>query len=90
MPKLIEPEAGKEIEVNTSNLRFEIRKAETGHPYFAVVFRSNGNVLAASQPYTSGMSSLENAMDRLRREAYSATQQDRQHEGPLPGAASPD
>ena len=82
-------EVAKVIETG-SKLRFEIRKAENGHPYFAVVFTSNGKVLAASQPYVSGMDPLEKAISRLRAEAAGATEEDVRHKGPIKGAAPPD
>ena len=82
-------EVAKVIETG-SKLRFEIRNAENGLPYFAVVFTSNGKVLAASQPYLSGMDALENAMSRLRAEAAGAVKEDVRHKGPIKGAAPPD
>ena len=72
-----------------SRLRFEIRLAQNGEPYFAIVATSNGQVLMKSESYASGMRSLERAMGRVRREAYGATEKDRRDEGPI-GNASPE
>lgn len=72
-----------------SKLRFEVRLAQNGEPYFAIVATSNGQVLMKSESYASGMRALEHAMGRVRREAYGATERDRRDEGPI-GDASPE
>ena len=72
-----------------SKLRFEIRLAQNGEPYFAIVATSNGQALMKSESYASGMRALEHAMGRVRREAYGATEKDRRDEGPI-GDASPE
>lgn len=78
-----------EQETIESRLRFEIRLAQNGEPYFAIVATSNGQVLMKSESYASGMRALQHAMGRVRREAFGATERDRRDEGPI-GDASPE
>ena len=73
-----------EQEQNDSRLRFEIRDSEEG-PYFALVFTSNGQSLMKSEAYrgsdATAMRNIEHAIERARREALGAAEENLRGKG---------
>ena len=76
-----------------SNLRVEIREANSGRLYFAVFFRSNNNLLMKSDDYannSAGMEALLHALHRAGRELVGALEVNRLEEGRIGDPAPKD